>query len=67
MGDLEDAPGSWLHLLCCQSSSLLLHLGTQWKVTQVLGPIPPMWETWREFLVPAVSLAQSQMSQSFVE
>lgn len=49
---------SWL--LCFLTSFLLMCLGRQWKMTtQILGPLPPIWETHMKFLAPCSGLAKS--------
>lgn len=35
-----------------QSISLPKHLGGQQRMTQLLRPLPPTWETWLGLLVP---------------
>lgn len=43
-------------LLCCQSVSLLMCLGSRGMMAQVLGPPLAMWETRIEFLGPSPAL-----------
>lgn len=48
---------SWL--LCFQSSFLLMWLGRQGKMVQVLGSMPLTWQTKMAFLATGFGLAQS--------
>lgn len=45
-------------LLHFHSSSLLLHLGRQWEMSQIFVFFPPTWEIGLEFQVPGFHLAQ---------
>lgn len=46
-------------MLCFQSRPLLMLLGNQWKMAQVLGSLLSMWGTWSEFLAPGFGLVGS--------
>lgn len=39
-----------------QSSSLLMHMGREWNMAQVLVPLSPTWETCTQFWVPRFGL-----------
>lgn len=43
------------------------HLGRQQVMMQVVGSLPPTWETWIESQVPGLSLAQPWPLQPFEE
>lgn len=49
-----------IHTGALLSTQLPKGLGKQ-EMTQVLGSLPPMWETWMDFLASRFSLAHPQL------
>lgn len=47
------------------SSSLLKHPGGQWRMAEVLWPLPATWKTRMEFLTPSSGLSQIKFLRPF--